>query len=138
MDAGGSATDKLFKTLQRLRAAWPKQGWSWDYRFNCAASSFHVDLTEEAEQALVSVFAETYDHRTLSKAPDFIRELSEEVGGIRSDQRIYTTRTGGRLSPYGLWWPWGDEITISMRVGLVGYVSEQDNQRLMLEFNTLG
>ena len=135
MDSGGSTTDKLFRTLERFRQSWPKQGWSWDSRFTCVASSFHVDLTGEAESSLLSTFTEEYDHRTLSKAPDYLQELAESVGGIRSDQRIFTVRTGGRLNPYAMWWPWGDEITISARIGLLGYTRDQDFERRQEEFN---
>ena len=31
----------------------------------------------------------------------------------------------GRLVGYGLWWPWGDEITVSLRIGLGGDVLER-------------
>lgn len=127
----------MFRALETFRKAWVKQGWSWDYRISCVASSFHVDLTQEAEEAINSVFNEVYDHRTLSRSPEAIQEVAETVGGIRADQRLYTLRTGGRLSPFALWWPWGDEITISLRVGLAGYSSDQDYQRLQREFNAL-
>ncbi len=138
MDPGGSSTDKMFRSLQRFRQAWVKQGWSWDYRVNCAASSFHVDLQKDAEDAITGTFTEMFDHRTLMKSPEVVQEAAELVGGIRADQRIYTLRTGGRLTPFALWWPWGDEITISLRVGLAGYTSDQDFQRLQAEFNAIG
>ena len=137
MDAGGSSTDRMFRALAKFRQAWVKQGWSWDYRVSCVASSFHADLSEDAEAAIKATFDELYDHRSLARAPEAIQEVAETVGGIRADQRIYTTQTGGRLSPFALWWPWGDEITISLRVGLAGYTSDQDFQRLQLEFNAL-
>jgi hypothetical protein len=38
MQIGGSATDQMFQALEQFRKAWPKQGWSWDYRFNMIAS----------------------------------------------------------------------------------------------------
>ena len=137
MESGGSATDQMFAKLEQLRQAWPKKGWSWDYRFNCVASSFHVDLTRDCEKALAQVFPEIYDQRTIARAPEHIQELSEEVGGVRSDQRIYTLSSNARLIPYAMWWPWGDEITISLRVGLAGYVGESDNQRMQMEFQAI-
>ncbi len=132
-----SSTDEMFGLLEKLRAVWPKKGWSWDYRFNCVASSFHVDLTEECEQALATVFSEMYDHRSIDRSPEHIAELAESVGGVRSDQRIYTLRSSARLVPYAMWWPWGDEITISLRVGLAGYVGDSDNQRMQVEFQAI-
>ena len=127
----------MFARLEALRQAWPKKGWSWDYRFNCVASSFHVDLTRDCEKALSQVLPDLYEQRTMTKAPEHIQELSEEIGGVRSDQRIYTLASSARLVPYAMWWPWGDEITISLRVGLAGYVGESDNQRMQLEFQAI-
>lgn len=136
MDSG-SATDQLFARFEQLRRAWPKKGWSWDYRFNCVASSFHVDLTRDCENALATIFPDAFDHRTITQAPEHIQELSESIGGVRSDQRVYSMKTSGRLVPYALWWPWGDEITISLRVGLTGYVGDSDHQRMQVEFNAI-
>lgn len=138
MEPGGSATDQMFLNLDQFRRVWPKQGWSWDYRFSTIASSFHVDSTGDAEKALGPFFTDLYDHRTLGSAPDHIQDVAESVGGVRADQRVYAMRTNGRLVPYALWWPWGDEITISLRIGLTGYVSEQDLQRLQTNFNAIG
>ena len=43
----------------------------------------------------------------------------------------------GRLVAFGLWWPWGDETTISFRVGIGGYVLEPDLMRLREAFGAL-
>lgn len=137
MEPGGSATDLLFLSLEQFRRVWPKQGWSWDYRFSTIASSFHVDLTSEAERALATTFTELFDHRSIGNAPDHLQDIADSVGGVRADQRVYTMKTQGRLVPYALWWPWGDEITISLRIGLTGYVSEADLQRLQTNFNAI-
>jgi len=137
MDSAVSATDQLFARFELLRQAWPKKGWSWDHRLNCVASSLHADLTRDCEKALLSVFPEVYDHRTISKAPEHIQDLAEEIGGVRADQRIFTVTSNARLLPYGMWWPWGDEITISLRVGLTGYVGDSDHQRMQAEFQAL-
>lgn len=138
MQIGGSATDQMFQSLDQFRKAWPKQGWSWDYRFNMIASSFHVDLISDAERALLIAFPESYDTKSFARAPEHIRELGESVGGVRADQRMFAGPAVGRLVPIGLWWPWGDEITISLRIGLAGYVGEHDLRRLQMNFNALG
>ncbi len=138
MRPGGSASDKLFASLEQFRQTWPKSGWSWDYRLNTVASSFHVELAEEAHRVISGAMPDLYDSRSLSKAPQQIRDVAENSGGVRSDQRIYVLPTSGRLIAYGLWWPWGDEITISMRIGLAGYVGETDHERLRTQFNAIG
>lgn len=127
----------MFARLERLRQLWPKKGWSWDYRFNCVASSFHVDLTRDCEMAILEIFPDAYDQRNIAKSPDYIQDLSEEIGGVRADQRVFTMPSTARLIPYALWWPWGDEITISLRVGLTGYVGESDHQRMQMEFQAI-
>ena len=138
MEPAGSTTDQMFLSLERFRKVWPKQGWSWDNRFTAIASSFHVDLTAEAEQALATTFSDMYDHRSLGHAPEQVQDMTDQVGGVRADQRVYALKTNGRLIPYALWWPWGDEITISLRIGLCGYVGDQDLERLKQQFNAVG
>jgi hypothetical protein len=32
----------------------------------------------------------------------------------------------GRVFAYGLWWPWGDGMTISLRVGIAGVDESHD------------
>ena len=62
--------------------------------------------------------------KSIAGAPTQARELAETTGGVRPDQRLYTMDQLGRIVAFGLWWPWGDEITISLRIGLGGYVGE--------------
>jgi len=137
MEAAATSSDQIFALFERFRQAWPKKGWSWDYRLNCVASSFHVDLTRDCEKALLATFADVFDQRSLDRSPEPIQELAETTGGIRSDQRIYVLRSAGRLTPYAMWWPWGDEITVSLRIGLTGYVGEADYQRMQMEFQAI-
>ncbi len=132
-----SSTDELFERLRQLKSRWPKGGWSWDYRFSTVASSFHVDLTSEAEQAVLSYLPNEWNYRSIASAPPAVRDVVEAAGGVRTDQRVFATQQSGRLLAYGLWWPWGDEITISLRVGLAGYVSDGDQTRLQELFNAL-
>jgi hypothetical protein len=133
----GSQTDALFEALANLKARWPKGGWSWDYRFSTVTSSFHVDTSSEAEQALAGLLPNEYNYRSIANAPPVVRDVVEAAGGVRTDQRVFATPQNGRLLAYGLWWPWGDEITISLRVGLGGYVGDADQQRLQELFNAL-
>jgi len=42
------------------------------------------------------------------------------VGGLRQDQILVATEPSESLMSYGLWWPWGDDVTISFRIGLSG------------------
>jgi hypothetical protein len=132
---GSSA--ELFEILGRFRRAWPKSGWSWDTRFGCVASSFGLELVKEARTAIVVAFPCEWTMKNIASAPSVVREIAETTGGIRPDQNLFSTNLEGRLTGYGLWWPWGDDVTISMRVGLGGYVTDADTVRLRELFNAL-
>jgi hypothetical protein len=132
---GSSAA--LFETLGQLRKNWIKGGWSWDNRFNCLASSFNVEQDGEARAVVLRFLPNEYTAKSIGSAPQQVKEVAESTGGVRVDQRLYSTEMGGRLVAFGLWWPWGDETTISLRIGLGGYVAEADIVRLREVFDAL-
>ena len=132
---GSSAA--LFETLGQLKSSWIKGGWSWDNRFNCLASSFNVEQDAEARAVVLRYLPREYTTKTVSAAPTQVRQVAETTGGLRVDQRLYSSELGGRLFAFGLWWPWGDETTISLRIGLGGYVAEADVVRLRQLFDAL-
>ena len=109
---------QLFEALSRLRTAWPKRGWSWDNRFNCVASTFGIDIVTEARAALALALPNAFGDKTLSQASPVLQEIAKRTGGVRASQAILGGDPVGRVTPYGLWWPWDDARTISMRIGL--------------------
>ena len=42
-------------------------------------------------------------------------QLTEEYGGIRSDQTFYYLQRDG-LAYYGMLWPWGDRVSVTVRL----------------------
>jgi hypothetical protein len=122
------AVQPLFESLARFRQSWPKRGWSWDGRVSCIASSFGVDLADEARATLASVFPHSWTHRTITRAPAILQQIAERTGGIRSDQALYSTDPFGGAIAFGLWWPWGDDTTISYRIGIAGGSYELEEQ----------
>ena len=119
MSTTGSASE-LFTLLGKFRAQWPKRGWSWDNRLSCVASAFGVELADESRAALPVAFPHKWNHRTLSKAPPIVQQIADRTGGVRQDQLIVATNPVGGSIAYGLWWPWGDDTTISLRIGVAG------------------
>jgi len=122
------ANSPLFDSLVRLRAAWPGGGWSWDGRLSCLSSSFNVELADEARAAAQRALANEWTADNIETAPDNIREIAEMSGGVRAEQLVMATDPAARILAFGLWWPWGDDNTISLRVGLAGRVSESDQE----------
>jgi hypothetical protein len=112
--------EPLFEGLRKLRTSWPARGWSWDTRLACVSSSFAAELETKARAAAAEALPTVWTGSTLTKATSALREVAERSGGLRSGQLLLSGRPFGRIVPFGLWWPWGDGITISLRVGLWG------------------
>lgn len=113
-----TAFEPLLAQLPDFRARWPKRGWSWDTRFMCVASAFSTELVEEANTALQPTFPHRWNHRSLSSAPPIVQQIAERTGGVRADQWILSTNANDGAILYALWWPWGDDTTITLRIGV--------------------
>ena len=60
------------------------------------------------------------NERGLASAQPWIQEIATRTGGIRSTQLILSGNVVAGVAPYGLWWPWDESQTISLRIGLEG------------------
>lgn len=113
------ATDPpLFEAMKRLKAAWPARGWSWDSRLMCITSSFAGEFEAKARTAAAEALPQRFTAATLATAPARIREVVERAGGLRSSQVALAGGNPAGLLAFGLWWPWNDQATISLRIGL--------------------
>jgi hypothetical protein len=108
----------LGEELPRLRQAWPSRGWTWDQRSNCVASSFSADTKDENESVILQSFPVSWNYRSIQRAPEPLRQAVARTGGVRSDQLVFSLSENRAVFPYVLWWPWGDDTTISVRVAL--------------------
>ena len=117
-----------FQALTRLKGKWPTRGWSWDTRFNCVASAINVELSSEALAAVSLAFPHEWTIANLNTAPPVVRTLAESTGGIRPDQILLTMAPlSSNNLVYGMWWPWGDDVTISFRIGMTGPLLARDD-----------
>jgi hypothetical protein len=108
----------LLEKLAKLRAAWPGAAWGWDPRFKCVASSFGKEIAPRVREAMVGVLTAEWTASTILGAPDDVRVLADRHGGIRSEQLFFTGDVVAGMRLFGLWWPWGDGATVSLRVGI--------------------
>jgi hypothetical protein len=124
----------IFGGLKNLRAAWPSRGWSWDMRVSCVSSSFITELDAKARAAASAILPKEWTPATISAAPSALREIAERTGGLRTGQAIFSAPTIalGAAFAYGLWWPWGDGMTTSMRIGLGGPQSSHESMHQRL------
>jgi hypothetical protein len=110
----------VFAALAKFRASWPRRGWSYDNRFMCVASTFDAESAATARALIEPILPHSWTSRSIGAAPRPFPDISERTGGLRSAQIIFGADPVGRLVPYGLWWPWEEGRTISLRIGLEG------------------
>jgi hypothetical protein len=110
--------DQLFGALKRMRAKWPSRGWSWDSRMTCITSSFSTEFEAQARAAVSEALVTEFTPTTYTKSPPTLRDYVDRYGGLRQGQLLFTSgATGGSLVAFGLWWPWQDQETVSVRLG---------------------
>lgn len=108
----------MFESLGRMKASWPTRGWSWDPRLLCCTSSFTTEQEPAARTATALALPTEYTSATVIRAPQQLRDVTERAGGVRAGQLVLSNGPLNGLLIYGLWWPWGDGETVSLRVGL--------------------
>jgi hypothetical protein len=131
MQSRGDTSEELWNGLRELRSNWPGGGWSWDGRLSCVASSFAIEVVEQARSAAIQALPHIWNEKTLASAPTHVRELAEISGGLRADQMLLARQSVTGLFAYGLWWPWRNDVTVSFRVGLSGTARSRDEAALM-------
>ena len=115
----------VLEKMKKLKESWPSRGWSWDGRLVTIASSFSVEFEAKARASVKLALPTEWVSSTLSTAPQRLRDAVEKTGGLRGGQFLFGGDPVGSIIPFGLWWPWGDAETISLRIGL----AEVDGQR---------
>lgn len=128
--AAGDSWSHVLSALRNLRLAWPSRGWSWDTRLTCVTSSFNVEAEAKARAAVAAAMGNEWTSVSIQSAQPVLRDIAERSGGLRAGQLIFTSGSspaGGFA--YGLWWPWGDAITTSLRIGLGGPSVKEDTLR---------
>lgn len=101
------------------------------------ASTFGLEDADRARGLVSTLLTETWTAATLPQASPLIADLADATGGVRADQVLFAS-PDARVIAYGLWWPWGGEASnISLRLGLVGQVSEAEMEKLRELFGTL-
>jgi hypothetical protein len=116
----------LLDGFARLKTSWPRRGWSWDTRLSCISSSFGSDIEQTAHASAAEALPTTFDPRTIATAPPRVREVADRFGGVRAGQLLLLGGAVDGPLAFGLWWPWGDGVTISLRIGLVDVKDNDD------------
>ena len=130
--------EALFARLIGLRTAWPGRAWTYDRRLKCVTCA--LTKADEAKDmaAVAAVLPASWNASTLAEAPPEVRATVGACGGLRVGQSV-SWGAGARAdvtaaevpapAAFGLWWPWGDAVTISLRIGL--HAVDQPDVRYM-------
>ena len=90
--------------------------WKWDSRFETVLAEFFVDNKDRVREILERYLSIAWDSSNIGKAPDVVRMIAGHLGGLRSEQLLFTSDPNQDALIFGAWWPWGDGNTISLRV----------------------
>jgi hypothetical protein len=118
MANASEAWDSVFGALERLRVQWPSRDWNYDRRLRCVASSIPLAREADARAAMAEVLPVSFSADTLAGASEGQRALVEKCGGLRATQLLCWGGGDDAPGAFGLWWPWGDGTTVSLRIGL--------------------
>ncbi len=108
----------IFAALETFHAHWPAKDWSYDHRLRCVTSVIESSQAAEARVSLNQLTPAEYSATTIGTAPDAVRAVADKSGGLRGGQLMLWNGAPGAAGVFGLWWPWGDGSSVSLRVGL--------------------
>lgn len=91
--------------------------WKWDSRFETHLAEFRADSEDGIRSILERRLSFVWDSSNIGKAPDSVRTIKSQLGGLKSGQMLFTSDPNRDAFIYCAWWPWGDGKTISIRVG---------------------
>ncbi len=111
--------EPLFERLTQLKDTWPAPPWTWDARFSTIASSFEADLEPKVRTSAMLALPRGWTTKSLDTAPPELRALAERTGGLRAGQRLLGGDETASPGLYGLWWPWGGNAKVTLRIGIL-------------------
>lgn len=109
--------------------------WSFDPRFRASSAAF-ATADHAAIQALLETgFDACWTSKTVANATPRVRELCGKTGGLRPGQLLFSANGEGDPILIGLWWPWGNGTTTSIRILFSARsLGDDDKAALLAEF----
>jgi hypothetical protein len=101
---------------QRLADAFSdSMTWEWDDRFGGVLAAFEEGEKDRVAAVLATHFSQACDGATINDAPDEVSDAMARFGGLHPGQLLYHSKLNRNLISLGLWWPWSNGTTISIR-----------------------
>ncbi len=111
--------DKFKLISCRIREAIPSSfSWSWDEDFDVARIVFHKSEMDPLLMTLEKEFHGKWDFTSIDSAPASIENYIHSIFGIIPGQILFTAGENSGPILFAVWWPWGNENYISLRIGI--------------------
>lgn len=89
--------------------------WEWDSRFGGILAAFEIKDKDRVSGIVSARFAQVWDKASIKGAPKGIKGAMRKFGGLQPGQLLFTSDLTQDVILFGLWWPWGNGSTISVR-----------------------
>jgi hypothetical protein len=97
----------------------------WDSRANCVVQILNAANAEDALLSLRRVFPDLWSRREAADLPPYIAQVVIGFGGFRPDQFVAASAEMEGIRAWVWWALWSDDVTVSVRIGLLGNVTEE-------------
>ena len=107
----------LENVCRELLSAFPEiLSWKWDSWIKAVLAEFGVVDKDSIRAILERYLGSTWDSSNIGKAPDVVRMINSNLGGLGPGQLLFTSDPNQDAIIFCAWWPWGDGKTISIRI----------------------
>ena len=89
--------------------------WEWDDRFGGILAAFEASDKDRVLGIISSQLAQEWDSANINQAPTSVSGALKNYGGLQSGQLLFNSDVTQDVILLGLWWPWGNGSTISIR-----------------------
>ena len=101
--------------------------WKWDERFELILGEFPSERKEDVQKVLDGIFIEKWGSSEIGKAPEYVKEIGRFFGGVFSGQYILISAEINQVRLFCAWWPWGNGLTISIRISVLSEAGNDDS-----------
>ena len=92
--------------------------WQWEDRFSVVMTVFDKIDMDEIRTSVLQGFDQHWDSSNVNDAPEVIISLIKALYGISPGQVLFHTDQETGILLYAAWWPWGNGVNISLRIGI--------------------
>ncbi len=96
----------------------------WDSEAQCVVQIVNAANAEDALMSLRTVFPDLWSRREAADLPPHIARVVIGFGGFRPGQFVAASTEMDGIRAWVWWAPWSDDVTVSIRLGLLGSVSD--------------